>query len=163
MSTPKPLQTYYALTGVLIVLMGGGSYLAGMKYQQKKDAKAPVANAQIPAFPEGVTGDTGTVPRTFGGAPGGMGARRGGGFVTGQIVSKTDSSLTVQAADGTTKTLGVSSATPVTKTVAGSITDLAVGDTITATGTAASDGSVQAQSIQVRPSARTDAAPASLQ
>ena len=103
-----------------------------------------------------------------GGTPGGTrGTRVGGGFVGGQIIAKDATSITVQLKalggqngpnSGATQTQGQGSkivfytnGTNVMKTTDGTANDLIVGKDITVTGTANPDGSVNAQSIQIRP------------
>jgi hypothetical protein len=101
------------------------------------------------------------------GAPGMRGARNIGGFTAGQIIAKDANSITVSLQNGgpgMTGTGGVASSnqsgskiiflgtnTTVAKTVAGSIGDLIVGTQVSVTGTPNADGSVNAQTVQIRP------------
>lgn len=96
----------------------------------------------------------------FGGAggtfarPGGMMGGRsgtGGGFTAGQILSKDASSITVKMQNGNTAIVLIGSSTEVVKSVTGSAADLSVGENVVVTGTQNSDGSVTAQSVQIRP------------
>ncbi len=84
---------------------------------------------------------------------GGMknGSNAGGGFVSGTVLSKTDTTITVQNQAGGSKILLVSPTTAVSKSAQGSITDVAVGSSILATGSTNSDGSITAQTLQLRP------------
>jgi hypothetical protein len=88
----------------------------------------------------------------FAGRQGGM---RGAGVVSGNIINQDSTSITVQARDGSTRIILVSPSTSVTKSVSGSISDLSIGKTVNAIGTVNSDGSVTAQSIQLRPATTT--------
>ena len=98
----------------------------------------------------------------------GRGFRNGGGnsggFTVGQIISKDATSITVQlmtpggAASGTaagSKIVFFDSNTKVTKQASGTLADLAVGTEVSVTGTTNSDGSVSAQSVQIRPNIPT--------
>ena len=102
------------------------------------------------------------------GAMGGgqRGMRNGGGFVSGQIVSKDANSVTVQlnqtgsqnGQNGAnvqtqqgSKIVFYTDKTNVMKTIDGALTDLVIGKEVSINGTANSDGSVNANSIQIRP------------
>ncbi len=128
------------IVGIVLV---GGAFYGGMKYSQGQVSQR---FAQIGA-------NTG-----FRGGRNGAGAN--GGFVSGDIISKDSNSITVQlrnnAANGGSNTTGskivfFGDSTTVGKTVSGTMNDLSVGQSVTIAGTANSDGSVTAQSIQIRP------------
>ena len=104
---------------------------------------------------------------TRNGMGGGQRAMRGGGFVGGQIIAKDATSITVQlntpasgpnGQNGAGQTQGTGSkivfytgSTNIMKTTDGTVDDLAIGKQVSITGTANPDGSVNAQSIQIRP------------
>lgn len=77
------------------------------------------------------------------------------GFTAGEIISKDATSVTIKMQDGSTKIALVATSTQVMKTSSGTLSDLTVGTNITITGTSNSDGSVTAQSVQIRPEGST--------
>jgi len=82
---------------------------------------------------------------------GNRGIRAGGG-VSGDIVSKDATSITVQLRDGSgSRIVFYTASTPILKSAAGSALDLTVGESVNVIGTTNSDGSTSAQSIQLRP------------
>lgn len=121
---------------VALAIVGGGAFYGGMTY----------AKSQVPARGQ-FTGNG-----QFPGGPGG-GARAGanGGFTAGEIIAKDESGITIKMQDGSTKIVLVGSGAQVMKSTTGSLDDLAIGTQVTITGSANSDGSVTAESIQIRP------------
>jgi hypothetical protein len=92
--------------------------------------------------------------RNFSGMTAARGTRGGnfGGGATGQIVSIDSTSITLSIPGGSgSRNVFYTAATPVMKSVTGTASDLKVGETVSVNGTANSDGSVTAQSIQLRP------------
>ena len=128
-----------------VVIIGGGSFYGGMKYDQSKTASDRQARLQ----------------QQGGGFPGGRGARANGGFATGEVLARDDKSITIKMRDGGSKIIFLTGSTPVTKSVSGAVQDISVGSQVTVTGTANQDGSLSAESIQIRPNtpAGTNSAP----
>ncbi len=87
--------------------------------------------------------------RRFGGGAG----TTGGGLAIGQIASVGSDSFTLQLANGNSEVVFYSTSTPVTEPTIVSPDALNVGTNVMVVGTANSDGSVTAQSIQVRTAA----------
>ncbi len=83
---------------------------------------------------------------------GGMrGMRNGGGFATGDVLSKDEKSMTISLRDGGSKIILVSPSTSVVKAVPGLFSDVSVGAQVVIGGTANQDGSISAASVQIRP------------
>lgn len=145
---------------IVAIVAGGIGFYAG---------KASGASSATPSF-RGTAG-TGSFAGRTGGA-GRFGGGAGGGAVAGQVIAKDSKSITVQlpqAPGGTTtngtttsgsKIIYYSPTTQVMHTTAGTIANVAVGDQIFVNGTANSDGSVTADSIQIRPIQLQSASPA---
>jgi hypothetical protein len=116
------------------VLLASAGFLAGMEYSRMN----------VPS----------RVPRgDFAGMRGAQGGARmmGGGFVTGEVLSKDDKSVTVKSRDGGSRIVFYSGSTHIGKSVDGVIDDIAVGSRVLISGTANSDGSISAQTITMNP------------
>lgn len=129
---------------VLGVILLGISFWGGMTYAK---GRSPVRGNF--SFGQGAQGGQ-FMGRT--GAAAGAAARGGmGGLTAGQIIAKDDTSITVKMADGSTKIVLVGASTAVSRQAQGSASDLTVGADVAVQGSANSDGSVTAQSVQIRP------------
>lgn len=131
--------------GIIAVLALSGSFYGGMKYDQSKSSTLTGSNTgtfSAQGRQAGFGGGNGTTTR-------GMRGNNGGG-TAGNIVAKDATSITVQMRDGGSRTVFFTSTTPVLKSISGSASDLKVGGTISVAGTPNQDGSVSAQSIQIR-------------
>jgi hypothetical protein len=120
------------------LIVGGAGFWGGMSYQA---GKVPVRGSGN--FTQGAGGQ--------GGFRGGAAGASGGGVVAGSILSKDAASLTIGLRQGGSKIVFYDNRSDVEKTVSGSAGDLIVGTNVVVTGTSNSDGSVTAQSIQIRP------------
>jgi len=136
--------------GVVGIIVLVGVFFGGVSYG-KSQTTAPIANTAGFA--------------AYAGARGTRGGSFGGGATIGKIISKDATSITVQlmtpggSATSTTpvgsKIVLLDSSTPITKEVSGSLSDLTVGTNVSITGTANTDGSVSAKTIQIRPNIPT--------
>ena len=124
-----------AIVAVIVVLVGVGSFYAGMQYSFNQ--KRGFAN--MPGDFQG---------QRMGNRQNGNG--QNGGFVSGEVISKDDKSLTVKLRDGGSKIIFISEKTTVGKMSTGSISDVAQGANITVMGAANADGSITAQTVQLR-------------
>ncbi len=135
-----------------IIIVGGGAFYGGMKYGQSKTTSS---------FSQGPDAFANFSPEErqarfsqIGGANanGSMRVmRNGGGFTSGEVLAKDDKSITLKLPDGGSKIIFFSDTTKVAKTAEGAVSDLAVGTQVSVTGAANSDGSMSAQTIQIRP------------
>jgi hypothetical protein len=126
---------------IAVIVAGGLGFWGGDAYAS---AKAPAGYA---ARAGGAAGFT----RGAGGTRGGGMASSTGGFVTGQIISADADTVTVNLQNGSSKIVLFSNSTQIMKSTTGTAADLTAGQYVSVTGTANSDGSVSASSIQVRP------------
>jgi len=79
------------------------------------------------------------------------GGTANGGMLSGTVAAKDAESITVDTKDGSSHIILVTPATSFSKSVNGSQSDVAVDATVIISGTANSDGSMTAQSVQIRP------------
>ena len=128
---------------IIAVIIAGGSFYAGMKYGGSQTSQTTrTRGAGTFAGTSNNTG-TGGFARGAGGA--------GGGLTSGSIISKDSQSITLSIQTGGSKIVFVSPTTQIMKTAAGTLNDLAVGTNVLITGPTNSDGTVSAQSVQIRP------------
>jgi hypothetical protein len=129
---------------IAVIVAGGASFYAGMHYTQSK-AVSPANFANM------TTEERQALRGQFGNGGGTRGGRMmGGESAGGEIIAKDASSITMKLRDGGSKIIFLSSTTPITKTASGTPADLIVGTQVSAMGTANPDGSITAQSVQIR-------------
>ena len=124
---------------VVVILVGGGSFYGGMKYAQ---SKVPQRTGQ---------GNFGDFQRNSAANMGGLRGSGSGGFTIGEIIAKDSSSVTVKLNDGGSKIVFYSDTTEIDKFAKGTAGDLQIGESVTVSGQANQDGSLTAQTIQIRP------------
>jgi flagellar basal body-associated protein FliL len=120
---------------VLIIIAAGGGFFSGMMFQKN----------QTPTF--------GTAGRGNFGARFGQNSQNAAAFrpVRGQVLSMSETTLTVKMSDGSTKIVVLSSSTAFMQSTKAALTDIKTGDTVNVIGTANSDGSVTATDVQINP------------
>lgn len=128
---------------IAILVVGAGAYYLGQKTSSK------TSNLVGGAFQANNQN-----ARRMIGQGAGQGANKiGAGLVNGAIIKKDDTSITVNLRDGGSKIVYFTASTTIAKMAEGSKIDLNIGETVTVNGTANSDNSVAAQTIQIRPNA----------
>jgi hypothetical protein len=132
---------FIIIIAVLILGIGGGSFYGGMVFEKSSNKRFNF---------EGMG-----VPNGFGGANN-TGKQQGNGSA-GEIISKDEQSITIKLTDGGSKIVFVSDSAEISKYASGSIADLAVGENVMVQGTANSDGSITAKTIQIRPAVQKPA------
>jgi flagellar basal body-associated protein FliL len=123
---------------ILVIVAAGGGFFGGMMYQKNQ---APVLGAA----------GRGNFAARFG-----QGGQNAAAFrpVRGQVLSMSDTTLTVKMSDGSTKIVVLSSSTAFMQSTKAALTNVKTGDTVNVVGTANSDGSVTAQDVQINPPAQ---------
>jgi len=121
---------------IIAVVVGAAGFFGGMKYGQSQNSASTQQSSALQ-----------TTGRRFSGVAGGS---ANGNLVNGQIISMDDKSITVQLRTGGSKIVFFSTSTQVVKSVAGSVKDLLNNENVMVTGTQNSDGSITANSIQLR-------------
>ncbi len=124
---------------ISLVVVGGGSFYGGMKYADSKSPQGRFLQADFQ--------DSQRLREP--GVNGGGGFR--GGLIVGEIISQDDKSITLKIQDGGSKIVFLSDSMEITKSAEGALSDLEIGKNITVNGAVNSDGSIAAQSIQLRP------------
>lgn len=131
-----------------ITIAAGSAFYGGMEYQQSKTP----AIMDFQNFRDLSSGERQQRFQEMGANVGLRGVRMGNGtgFISGEIISKDDKSIVVKFSDGGSKIIFFSDSTEVAKSASGSINDVEVGRNISVSGAANQDGSITAQTIQLR-------------
>lgn len=122
-----------------ILVIGGASFYGGMAYAKSKNVSARSMQGNLAA---------GNFRRS---ADGQANGQTGTNFLNGNIISKDQDNLTIKLGDGGSKIVFVSGTTQIMKMASSTLDALQVGDSLMITGTNNQDGSVTAQTIQLRP------------
>ncbi len=140
---------------LVLIILGGlvlasGSFYGGMRY----GSASGLAMARG-GFSNLTSEERAARTAQFGGGAvaGGnrMGGRAaGGGVAAGEIILHDDKSLTIKLPAGGSQIVFLTDKTPVMKSVAGSSSDLSIGAQVVVSGVKNPDGSITAQSVQLR-------------
>lgn len=142
---------------ITIIIVGGGSFYGGMKYQESKTpTAADFQNLRnlSPQQRQQMFGQSGA-NNTSGALAGGRGGANG---AAGEIIAKDNKSITIKLRDARlpdgqagSKIIFFSNSTKITESTEGSLNDLEIGKTIMVSGKQNSDGSITAETIQLSP------------
>ncbi|MFH1162412.1 MAG: DUF5666 domain-containing protein [Candidatus Jorgensenbacteria bacterium] len=133
----KTMKKIIVLAIVGVVVIGGVSFYGGMRYG-KSSAQPAQGMGRFGNLP---AGQQRTDQR---------GAFAGGGGTSGEIVSADNQSITLKLREGSSKIVFFSSSTKIMKSTDGARSDLTSGVQVVVSGTANPDGSITAQTIQLR-------------
>lgn len=145
---------------IAIIIIGGGVFYSGMKYAQNNSPAGGPQEFARGNFEEFRNLSSQERQERFeqmssAGMIGMRGTRSGSGtgssFTNGEIISKDESSITVKLPDSGSKIVFYSDSTEVGKFTSGSSDDFEIGKSVMVNGKANEDGSITAQSIQIRP------------
>jgi hypothetical protein len=127
---------------IILIITGAGAFYGGMKYEQSKSPSSKFSSQNFQNLSQEqrqqlLQGRTGR----------GIGAN----FLSGEIISKDEKSLTLKLPDGSTKIVFFSGSTQISKATEGTIDDIEIGKQIMVSGEQNSDGSYTAKTIQLSP------------
>jgi len=126
-------KNFVVLLLIGVIIVGGGSFYGGILYNKSKNTKS----FDLTSFQGMKTNRTNLI---------------GGGLISGEIISNDGNSVTVKTpTNGGSKIIFYSDTTQISKAASGTFADLTTGTSVTITGTTNSNGSITAQSIQIRP------------
>ncbi len=131
------------ITVLIAIIVGGAGFFGGMQFEK----------SQAPSNSSGNY----AMMRNGGRFGNRLGAGNQGGL--GQVISQDANSLTIKLADGSSKIILLSGNTKYEKTNPASLSDIKNGDRVLVIGTANSDGSETANTIQINPSFREAVTP----
>jgi hypothetical protein len=133
------IKKYFSQIILICVLVAGGSFFAGYQVGKGKTPNPPIRMGQGNM-------DTTSPNRGAQNRPTG---NQGMQPVAGEIISLDSNILTVKSQDGSSKIIILSDSTKINLSMAGSRSDLQTGVEVTVMGTANSDGSVTAKTVDV--------------
>ncbi len=122
---------------IVVIVVAAAGFYGGMLYGKQTAAKTAAAGAANRA---GFTGTRGTTART---------GAAGAGIANGQILAKTDNSLTIKLAAGGSEIVFLAPSSQIMQSSTTTIGNLNVGQNVMVSGTSNSDGSITARTVQV--------------
>lgn len=128
---------------IALIVVGALSFYGGEYVNSKKVSANPYTQ-------RGMNNRAGNI----GGAA--FGGMRNGGLSMGEVVSVDKTSMTIKTRDGGSKIVFFTDTTPIMKSVSGTSSDITVGKEVTITGASNPDGSLNAESIQIRQTPQVD-------
>lgn len=150
---------------IAVIVAGGAAFYGGMQYAE---SRSPIGRG-MGTFPNLLPEEREARMREFGGGAfvrRGSGGMRGAEIAAGEVIAKDETSVTVKLRDsraaaspdagsetGGSRIVFFTAETPITKSVSGSAADVAIGAQVFVNGTRNQDGSITADSIQIRPAA----------
>ena len=127
-------KTTLIITMIIVLsAVSGGAFYGGIQYNKNQTKNS--FGQRMSGFQQGDS----------------IGLRAGGGMTAGEILSKDDKSIAIKLSSGGSKIIFFSDATTIGKFTNGSYSDLTVGESVTVSGATNTDGSITAQTIQIRP------------
>jgi hypothetical protein len=120
-----------------LILVGGIAFYGGMQYEKSTNGGLRQSGFNRPAGGMAMN-------------PGMRQGSQGGGFVNGTIKEKSGDNLVVTTGRDGSKIVLFSGSTKILKSIDGSVEDIAVGTPVMIMGSQNQDGSITAQSIQIR-------------
>lgn len=124
------------VAGLIVLVLIAGSFYAGIRYDQSKSAGSTNQSSR---------GGQSSGQRN-------LRTNNGGGAVSGSVISVDDKSVTVKLRNGGSQIVLLSGTTQILKSVAGALSDLSKDLNVTVVGRTNPDGSITAESVQIRPS-----------
>ncbi|MBU0974976.1 hypothetical protein KKD03_04725 [Patescibacteria group bacterium] len=130
---------------VVAIIVGTGSFYGGMKYAQRKSSSQTNPQNFRNLSAEDRAQRFQQMGNDF------RGAGSDSNFASGEIIAKDAQNITIKLSTGGSKIIFFSDSAEIGKFTAGNSEDLEIGKTVMINGKANDDGSITAQSIQIRP------------
>lgn len=125
--------------GIIVVVLMTASFYSGVRYGGKKS---------VTPFGQGDRLMTNSAQRN--------GSRTAfGGAIMGDIIAKDQTSITIKTREGSSRIVFFATSTQISKSSTSTADDLDIGASVTVNGSSNTDGSLNAQMIQIRPISAT--------